>query len=422
VTPAELAEAHAEFDRRHAAPLRGAAAPHEKVRARRSRLRVGFVSPDLGRHPIGYFLVRVLENLSLLPSPSGAGGEGYLIPSPSGRGAGGEGSGKGPHETICYSDRIVKDDLTYRLQAAATQWRDVIAMSDQRLAEQIRTDRIDILFDLAGHSARNRLLVFARKPAPIQITWIGYEGTTGLTAMDCLLADRHLVPEASRRYYREHVLWMPDGYLCYDPPAAAPPVGPLPSLTSGYATFGSFNNPAKITPEVVAVWAEILRRLPAARLVLKYCGLGEASVKRRYLDLFAARDVAPQRLELLPASSYAEYLAAYHQVDVALDPFPFSGSATTCEALWMGVPVVTCPGETFAGRHSLSHLSSAGLTETIAHDLDEYVQLAVSLAGDRPRLAVLRAGLRQRMAASPLCDGKRFATNFMTILRDLWES
>ena len=326
------------------------------------------------------------------------------------------------HETICYSDRIVKDDLTHRLQAAATQWRDVFGMSDQRLAEQIRADRIDILFDLAGHTAHNRLLVFARKPAPIQITWIGYEGTTGLAAMDYLLADRYVVPEGSRAILSGAAYCGCRTVTCVTIRRPhAPPVGPLPALEKGYATFGSFNNLAKITPEVVAVWAEILRRLPAARLVLKYRGLGDQAVKRRYLDLFAAHGVAPQRLELLPSSSYAEYLATYHQVDVALDPFPFSGSTTTCEALWMGVPVVTCPGETFASRHSLSHLSNVGLTETIADDLDEYVELAVSLAGDLPRLAVLRAGLRERMAASPLCDGKRFATNLASMLRDAWK-
>ena len=345
-----------------------------------------------GRHPVGYFLVRVLENLS-----------------------------QGLHETVCYSDRITKDGLTHRLQAAASQWCDVVGMSDQRLAEQIRADRIDILFDLAGHTAHNRLLVFARKPAPIQITWIGYEGTTGLAAMDYLLADRHVVPEGTEHYYREKVLQMPGGYLCYDPPDAAPPAGPLPSLKNGYTTFGSFNNLAKITPNVVAVWAEILRRAPTARLILKYRGLADQTVRRRYLDLFAAHDVGPQRLELLPSSSYAEYLATYHQVDVALDPFPFSGSVTTCEALWMGVPVVTCPFETFASRHSLSHLSNLGLTETIAHDLHEYVEIAVSLAGDLPRLAGLRAGLRERMAASPLCDGKRFATHLASMLYDVWE-
>jgi predicted O-linked N-acetylglucosamine transferase (SPINDLY family) len=392
VTPAALAEAHAEFDRQHAAPLGVAIAPHENVRDPHRRLRLGFVSPDLALHPVGFFLVRILENLS-----------------------------QEQQDVICYSDRIIKDDLTRRFQAAATQWRDVIGMGDERLAEQIRADRVDILFDLAGHTAHNRLLVFARKPAPIQITWIGYEGTTGLATMDYLLADRHVVPVGTEQYYREHVLRMPDGYLCYDPPAAAPPVGPLPALAKGYTTFGSFNNLAKITPEVVAVWAKILHRAPTARLVLKYRGLGDPTVKQRYLDLFAAHDVGPQRLELLPFGSYAEYLATYHEVDVALDPFPFSGSATTCDALWMGVPVVTCPGETFASRHSLSHLSNVGLTETIAHDLDEYVELAVALAADLPRLSALRACLRQQMPASPLCDGKRFAAHLESILRDVWQ-
>ena len=316
---------------------------------------------------------------------------------------------------------MVKDILTHRIQAAATQWRDVIALKDEQLAEQIRADRIDILFDLAGHTGSNRLLVFARKPAPIQITWIGYEGTTGLTAMDYLLADRYMVPEESQRYYRERVLRMPDGYLCYDPPHSAPPVGPPPSVTKGFTTFGSFNNLAKITPEVVATWAKILHRLPTARLIVKYRGLGDPSVQRRYLDLFAAHEIGPQRLELQPWTSYEDYLATYHQVDLVLDPFPFSGSTTACEAMWMGVPVVTCPFETFASRHSFSHLSNLGLTETIAHDLDRYVDLAISLAGDLPRLAALRAGLRERMAASPLCDGKRFANNLMSLLRDVWE-
>ncbi len=391
VTPAALAEAHAEFDRQHAAHLYGAVARHEKIHDAHDRPRLGFVSPDLGRHPVGYFLVRVLENLR-----------------------------RGQQETICYSDRIVKDGLTHRLQAAATKWRDVIGMSDERLVEQIRADRIDILFDLAGHTAHNRLLVFARKPAPIQISWIGYEGTTGLAVMDYLLADHLMVPEGSERHYREKILRMPDGYLCYDPPETAPLVDPPPSSTNGFATFGSFNNLAKITPEVVAVWAKILLAAPTARLTMKYRGLGDQTVKKRFLDLFAAHGVGQERLDLLAWSSYSDYLATYHQVDLALDPFPFSGSTITCESLWMGVPVITCPGETFASRHSLSHLSNVGLTETIARDSDDYVELAVSLAGDQPRLAAMRSGLRERMAASPLCDGERFATNLMLLLHEAW--
>jgi protein O-GlcNAc transferase len=387
VTATALAEAHAEFDRRHAAHLRGSVARPETIPDRHGRLRLGFVSPDLGRHPVGYFLVRVLEHL-----------------------------GRGRHETFCYSDRVVEDDLTRRLRAAATHWRDVIGMDDQRLAGRIRADRIDVLFDLAGHTARNRLLVFARKPAPIQITWIGYEGTTGLGAMDYLIADRLMIPTGSERHYRERVLRMPDGYLCYDPPESAPPVGPPPSLNNGFATFGSFNNPAKITPEVVAVWARILRAAPTAHLLMKYRGLGDPAVRRRSLDLFAAHGIGPERLDLLPWSSYPDYLATYRRVDLVLDPFPFSGSTTTCESLWMGVPVITSPGETFASRHSLSHLTNVGLTETIARDPDAYVECAVAMAGDPSRLVALRSGLRGRMAASPLCDGERFAGHLLALL------
>jgi predicted O-linked N-acetylglucosamine transferase (SPINDLY family) len=306
--------------------------------------------------------------------------------------------------------------LTRRLQAAATQWRDVVGMSDQRLAEQIWADRIDILFDLAGHGAGNRLLVFARKPAPIQVTWAGYVGTTGLKSMDYLLADRYEVPPGAERHYRERVLRMPDGYVCYDPPAYAPAVASLPALDCGRVTLACFNNPAKITPQTVEVWARILDRLPGARLMLKFKGWNDSGLARRFAEMFAAHAIDSGRLEFLGYSPHAELLAEYNRVDLALDSFPYSGGLTTCEALWMGVPVVTCPGETFAGRHSLSHLSNVGLTEMIADDLDAYVELVVSLAGDLPRLAVLRAGLRQRMAVSPLCDGKRFAADWIDIV------
>jgi predicted O-linked N-acetylglucosamine transferase (SPINDLY family) len=421
VTLAELAETHAEYDRRHAAPLGRAAVRQESVRARHGRPRVGFVSPDLGRHPVGYLLVRVLERLGQLGK-----GDRHLLPerpegccaqkvpvtfSPGNLGM----------ETICYSDRIAKDDMTCRLQAAATHWRDVLGTSDERLAEQIRADGVDILFDLAGHTAHNRLLTLARKPAPIQITWLGYVGTTGLAAMDYILADRFEIPPESEAHYREKVLRLPDGYVCFDAPEEAPPVGPLPAMAQGCVTFGCFNNLAKITRQAMRVWAEILRRVPQSRLVLKYRGLEGEGFRRELLERLAAERIDAARVELLGRSPRRELLADYNRIDLALDPFPYSGGLTTCEALWMGVPVVTCPGETFASRHALSHLSNAGLTETIAHDLDEYVELAVALAHDLPRLAGLRAGLRQRMAASPLCDAERFVDNLASLLQDLWQ-
>jgi predicted O-linked N-acetylglucosamine transferase (SPINDLY family) len=393
ITLGELATAHADYERRYAAPLRPTWKPHANTRDPEQRLRLGFSSPDLRDHPVGYFLARVLENLD-----------------------------RGQAEVTCYNDCPTKDDLTTRFQRAATTWLDVHGWSDERLAEQVRADRIDILFDLAGHTAKNRLLVFARKPAPIQVTWAGYVGTTGLKAMDYILADRYQIPPDAEVHYAERVLRMPNGYVCYDPPRYAPEVSALPALQRGHVTFGSFNNPAKINRQVVALWARILQRLPEARLLLKYKGMGDPAVAARLAAWFAEHRLPSGRVTLLGWSPRPELLAHYHSVDIGLDPFPYSGGLTTCEALWMGVPVVTCPGETFASRHSLTHLANVGLKETSAATPDHYVELAVSLAGDLARLAEMRAGLRQQVAASPLCDGKRFAEDFMHVLRGVWRA
>jgi len=390
-TLGELAAAHAEWDRRHAAPLAAAWRPHRNTPDPERPLRLGFVSPDFGAHPVGYFLEGVLENLD----PQA-------------------------WHTLCYSDRLKIDEMTARLQAAAGTWHDVRGVSDQDLAERIRNDRVDILFDLAGHTAGNRLLVFARKPAPIQVTWLGYVGTTGLSAIDYLLADRHQVAEGLERYYREQVLRMPEGYVCYLPPPEAPEVGPLPAAQNGRVTFASFNNPAKINRAVAAVWAEILRRVPGSRLILKYCGYCAPKTHRRFLEIFAAQGIGESQLELRDWSARRELLALYNEVDLGLDPFPYGGGLTTCEALWMGVPVITCPGQTFGSRHSLSHLSSVGLTGTIARDLDDYVALAARWAEDLPRLGSVRAGLRPQMAASTLCDSRRFTADFAAVLRGVW--
>jgi predicted O-linked N-acetylglucosamine transferase (SPINDLY family) len=392
VTLARLLEAHREYDTRYAAPLRRAWPAQGKARAADQALRLGFVSPHFARHPVGTFLIAGLENLD-------------------------------PRQcsVTCYSDTIPPDDLTARFQMASSRWRDVVGRTDEDMARLIREDEIDILFDLAGHTAGNRLLVFARKPAPLQITWLDYEGTTGLQAVDYLLADRYEVPPEAEGWYTEKVLRMPDGFVCYEPPAMAPPVSPLPALTTGRVTFGSFNLLGKITPRVIATWARILHRVPGSRLFLKYHGLDDPGTGARFRERLAAEGISAERLILEGPSPYAEFLARYHQLDIALDPFPYTGGLTTCEALWMGVPVVTCPGETFAGRHGLSHLSNAGLTELIARDLDRYVELAVSLAEDLPRLVEMRRRLRTQVADSPLCDGKRFADNLLALLRRVWD-
>jgi predicted O-linked N-acetylglucosamine transferase (SPINDLY family) len=386
-SPARLAEVHTAWNRRWAAPLAHLVRAHANRRDPDRPLRLGFLSADFCRHPVGIFLVRTLEALRAEACSS-----------------------------VCYFTGSRRDDLTARFQAAAGAWREVGGLGDEALAEQVRADGIDVFFDLAGHTAGNRLLVFARKPAPLQVTWIGYEGTTGLPAMDYILADGCQIRPEEERHYCEQVLRLAGRYVCYDPPAEAPAVSPLPARV----TFGSFNNPAKITPQVIETWAQVLQRLDRARLVLKYKGLDDPAVARRFAESFARQGIDPSRLEFRGWSTYDEYLADYRHIDLALDPFPFSGSATTCEALWMGVPVVTCPGATFASRHSAGHLSSIGLTQSIARDPREYVQRAVALAGDLSGLAALRARLRGQMAASPLCDGPRLARNLLALLRGAW--
>ena len=391
VTLSQLGEAHREYELRHAATFRAAWRPHENSRLPERKLRLGFVSADLCFHPVGVFLVRALENLDPIQA-----------------------------ETICYCDGDREDAMTNRLRAAANGWRDVRALPDDQLAEQLRADEIDVAFDLAGHSGRNRLLMFARRPAPVQVTWIGYVGTTGLRSIDYLLADRFEVPEWAEPYLAERVLRLPDDYVCYDPPADAPPCNSLPALERGYVTFGSLNNFSKITPAVVALWSNILRRVIGSRLSLKYSGLNAPSVARRVLDQFTAHGIDASRIDLRGGGNHEEFLRGYHDIDIALDPFPYSGGLTTCEALWMGVPVVTHPGETFAGRHALTHLSNAGLTDTIADSFEKYVEIAVGLANDLTRLAHWRLTLREQVAASALCDGQRFAVNLLRVLRGAW--
>lgn len=392
ITPTQLAALHEQWDARHGEPLRSRWRPHVNTTDPDRRVRLGFVGATFGRHPVGRFLVGLLESID-----------------------------RDAFWCACYSDRLRPDELTERFVAAADLWRAVRRLTDAELAEQIRADQIDLLFDLAGHTSGNRLLCFARKPAPIQLTWAGYVGTTGLAAIDYLMADPYQVAPGSEPCYREQVVRMPGAYVCYDPPADAPPVTPLPAARRGHVTLASFNNLAKINGGVIGLWSQILRRLPTAKLRLKYNGLSDPHVQRRYRQLFAAQGVESDQLELEGYSPPAEVLASYDDVDLALDPFPYSGGLTTCEALWMGVPVVTWPGETFAGRHTLTYLANCGLAECVAADPADYVRRAAALAEDLPRLSALRAGLRQRVAESPLCNPRQFARNFQAAMRQIWQ-
>ncbi len=392
VSLSSLAAAHAEYEQHQASGLRSAWQPHVNNRDQNRRLRIGFVSPDFGEHPVGFFAIGLLKQI-----------------------------GRSEAEVVCYSDRRDQDELTKRFCATATQWRDVFSSNDEQLAKQIREDGIDILFDLAGHTGRNRLLVFARKPAPVQVTWLGYVGTTGLAAMDYLLADAYEVPPESEKFYCEWVLRMPNGYVCYEPLANAPDVSELPAQENGYVTFGSFNHPAKITKRTISVWARILAQVARSRVVLKHKGFDDLRLIRRVTEAFASAGIERSRIECRDWTPHAETLAEYGDIDIGLDPFPYNGGLTTCEALWMGVPVFTWPGETFANRHSLSHLSNAGMGEFVVGSIDEYVAMAATLAKDIPRLAELRRGLRQQMSSSPLCDCAGFAGDWMRLMRGVWQ-
>ena len=393
VTLPELARLHAQWNQQMAEPLHSMWRPHANSRERDRPLKLGFTSADMGRHPVGYFIARILEALD-----------------------------RGQFSTVCYSDRATHDDVSQRIAAACTTWRDTRYLSDEALAQQVREDQVDILFDLSGHTHGNRLLMFAGKPAPLAVSWLGYVGTTGLAAMDYLITDSYMVPPGAEEHYREKILRLPGGSTYCEPPAEAPAVGPLPALARGSATFASFNNPAKVSTRVVAAWSDILRRVPGSRLLLKHRAWDDRSTRDRYVSEFAVQGIDASRLDLRRWTPLAEMLAEYNEVDIALDPFPYTGGSTSWLALWMGVPVVTCPGETVASRQTLSLLSHAGATELVASDLAGYVDLATSLSGDLPRLSALRAGLRERMAASSLCNLDRFVAEFSAAIRGIWHS
>ena len=358
-TLADLAAAHAEWN----APCR-AAAIHLAASCQCSRPgaaatdRVCFQRP--GAAPGGLFQRAIVRESRL------AAVRDHLLLN-----AAGQGRFDGP-------DRSGRDAMARRWRAV----RRAIGRTDPR-----RRRRYSFRPGRSQRSTADCWCLHENRP-PIQITWIGYVGTTGLAAMNYLLADRLQVVAGSERHFREKVLCLPDDYVCYDPPSYAPAVGPLPALEKGHATFGCFNRLAKISPQAVVLWSRILHRVPDARLTLKFWGLQGPATREHYTELFAA-GIDARRLDLLGGGPHPEMLAQYNQVDIALDTFPYSGGLITCEALWMGVPVVTCPGETFASRHAMAHLTTVGLRETVARDWDDYVDIAAALAADWSRLSAL---------------------------------
>ena len=378
-----------------AAPLAQLAQPHQNDYDPDRRLRVGYVSSDFHRHPVGYFLAPILQahDASRI-------------------------------DVYCYANNASEDDdLTARLRASASGgWRSIAGLDDDRAADLIREDGIDVLVDLSGHTAGHRLLTFARRPAPVQVSWLGYVDTTGLDAIDAVIADPIFCPPDEEWSFSERVVCLPNVRWCYAGVEGAPPVSELPALQRGTATFGCFNSLAKLTPETVVLWARVLEAVPDSRLVLRAIGFGSQSARDRYLGLFASHGIDPARIALYGKCSHAEYLAAYDEIDVGLDPFPFNGGTVTAESLWMGVPVVTLAGERPVGRMGAAQLGAVGLPELVAESPDAYVEIAAGLAADLPRLATIRRELRPRLQASPLGDVPAFTRDLEAAYRDLWRN
>jgi predicted O-linked N-acetylglucosamine transferase (SPINDLY family) len=389
---AEVAGAHRAWGARLAG-LAAAAGPHANDRSPERRLRVGFVSADLRTHSVAFFFAPLLGALD-----------------------------RAAFEAVCYSAGARADGTTARLRALADGWADVAGEPDERVAERVRADGIDVLVDLGGHTAGNRLGVFARRPAPVQATWLGYPNTTGLAAIDVRITDALVDPAGEAdALCAERLARLDRGFLCYEPWPDAPAVAPTPAERAGRVAFGSFNNPAKVGPPVVDLWARVVRAVEGSTLVLKAPAFADAGARALFEARFKARGVAPRRLRLLPEEpTVAGHLARYAEVDVALDPFPYSGTTTTCEALYMGVPVVALAGDRHAARVSAALLARVGLASLVARDADEYVAVAAGLAGDVVALAGRRREARARLLGSPLCDRARFAREFGAALRAAW--
>ncbi|MBF0445620.1 MAG: tetratricopeptide repeat protein [Magnetococcales bacterium] len=350
-------------------------------------LRVGLLSPDYRLHPIGYFMAGFFKYHQVAEL-----------------------------EIICYSDSIA-DELTNQLESYSDSWIFTKNFSDDQLSKQIIQDRIDILIDLAGHTENNRLQLFAKKLAPIQITWAGYVGTTGLKTMDWLIADHHYIAKDEDRYYTESIIRMPDSWVCYTPPTYVPEVAPQ---SANRFVLGNFGNPDKINEKILAVWAKILLLCPNTDLHLIYKGMDSSSNMQRINGFFANAGINTNRIILEGRIPHKELLARYNSIDLALDTIPYSGGLTTMEALWMGVPVVTTRGATFAGRHSTSILNNVGLDELVTNTLEEYLQLVIDLVSNPDKVKKHRVGLRNKIANSPLCDHKKFTVDLTKELRKVW--
>jgi predicted O-linked N-acetylglucosamine transferase (SPINDLY family) len=389
IEPEHLAQEHRSFGTRFEAPLRATWRAHDNNTAPERRLRVGFVSGDFCYHALNAFLEPAFAELMRQP----------LLEL---------------HAYVCNTH---EDATTHRMRSYFAQWHQVATQSDAALADQIRTDGIDILVDLSGHTARNRLLVFAHKAAPVQLSWLGYLGSTGLQAMDGYIADNYWIPPEISWQFCESMAYLPTPVV-FCPDTAAPPANVLPALQNGYVTFGSFNRISKINDAVIALWSLLLQTLPDSRLVMAGIEtVDETSLRARFAD----GGIEESRIRFHPRQPAHAYLALHHQVDICLDTFPHGGGATTAYATWMGVPTLSLAGETPASRFSAALLHQVGLDAFVTRSIEEFVECGVHWSGQLVELATLRSGLRQRMLESPLGRTPEFATQFEALLRTYWK-
>lgn len=388
--PCQLFEEHRRWGRLHA-PASLARVSHDNNHDPERRLRVGYISPDFRVHPVAYFIEPLLD-----------------------------GHNHDAVEVYGYSNVAYPDKVTEQLKTDFDSYRNIRGLDDKTVVDMIQQDKIDILVELSGHTADNRLLVMAHKPAPIQVTYLGSPDTTGIEAIDYRFTDVLADPPESQQFYTEELFFLSDGFLCYKPADFAPPVTPLPALRNGYITFGSFNSSSKVHPHTIELWARILKANRDSRILLKFGVSTDHRMGKYYFSQFERLGINPGRVAVCGWKPIDEHLRLYGEVDIALDTYPCNGFTTTCEALWAGLPVISLVGKCHASRVGLSILSSVGLNFFAAITPDEYAAKATALAENRRALAQLRSSMRQRMKDSALCDAKRFARKVEAAYRKMW--
>ncbi len=366
----------------------------KRIVIKKEKLRIGYVSADFRIHSVGYFIEPIVTSHD-----------------------------KKDFEIFCYSDTATPDETTERIRKNAFAWRSIYGIDDNSVFSKIQEDKIDILVDLAGHTEDNRLPLFLRKPAPIQVTYLGYPNTTGLETIDYRLTDALADPDSSDKFYTEKLIRLETGFLCYRPPDVIPAVNDSPALRNGHITFGSFNNLPKINEATIKVWADILTNVPDSKLFLKTRPFNDTTVRKKYEQLFIKHGISVNRLIFKGHNaSTSEHLNEYNVIDIALDPFPYNGTTTTFESLLMGVPVITLAGTCHAGRVGVSILNNFGIPELIAHSNKEYIEVAINMTKDITTLNKQRQNLRDRLLKSKLCNGKEFTKNLEKIYRQVWNT